>query len=69
MLNIFVENLEFLKVLKIRAQIYSEQLVTEQAASDNLDSEVTTIQTPSGRFARAETWLTVYRSPYIRMLS
>jgi len=34
----------------------------------NRQDECSTMQIPSGRVTRAETWLTVYRSLYIRML-
>ena len=67
MLNIFCRNCEIPKVPEIHAQIDIEQLVTARAASETIKDECWTIQIPSGRVTRAETWLTVYRSPYIKL--
>ena len=65
----FVDSLIFLKVLKLHARIDSYETSTTRLVAQTLKGEYETIQITSGRVTRAETWLTVYRSPYIRMPS
>ena len=59
----------FSEIRKNHVRINIEQPETARASSETVNSEYVTIQIPSGRATRAETWLTVYRSLYMRMLS
>ena len=68
LLNIFDESLE---IFENSENIFLELQRTYRKHTTGLEyqqGEYATVQIPSGRVTRAETWLTVYRSLYIMML-